>query len=511
MNFFAAWQEKSEQPRPNSRGFRFLRDTPIFPFLLTIFFVLDGAGRYYGYLSAWPLLRIALVGILITASIFAVFYFFFRSWHKSAVFSGALTLLYLFFTTIHSYLSVILPFLSHYRYFLPFLLLVFILFFYYLKRTERRLTRLCYYLNSLFLILVFIEICYLGYRALSHKTFTTHIPEEIQFRDLLKADSLQKKPDIYLLVVDEYQGNHVLEKEWGFRNSSFNHFLLSNNFEIVNDSRCNYNHTLPSIASFLNMNYLYGSSPPRKETAEDYFVYGKLIEKNLLTRILKAQGYVVENFSFLKINSWDRERLLIPMKERFLLDNTFWYSMRNDLFCRFNETFIHSSLNYFYEIDSYNQSAIEKTLRVIEDKNRSLPKFVFTHLMMPHGPYLRDSTGTLRDMPTVFKEYNTPPATNSYIDYLKYTNNILQDFIGKIRKSDSTAVIIVMSDHGFRSSDKTKPIDYAFQNYTALYFPDKHYQQIGDSLCAVNIFRVALSNVFRKEIPLLPCRMTYLE
>ena len=63
-------------------------------------------------------------------------------------------------------------------------------------------------------------------------------------------------PDIYYIVLDSYSRNDVLQDIYGFDNSAFLQDLQSRGFYIPECANSNYDFTLNTIASVLNMDYL---------------------------------------------------------------------------------------------------------------------------------------------------------------------------------------------------------------------------------------------------------------
>ena len=112
-------------------------------------------------------------------------------------------------------------------------------------------------------------------------------------------------------------------------------------------------------------------------------------------------------------------------------------------------------------------------------------------------------SGELKDEATVFRE-NSESVLQPYLDYIPYTNNRIKELISTIQKNtDGNAVIIFMGDHGYRYSiQQGEPINH-FQNQNAIYFPDRDYHLLYDSVTGVNQFRVVFNKLFNQQIPLL--------
>ena len=59
-----------------------------------------------------------------------------------------------------------------------------------------------------------------------------------------------------------------------------------------------------------------------------------------------------------------------------------------------------------------------------------------------------------------------------------------------IKEKDSTALIIMMSDHGFRSiAGKQFPKHLRLNNICKVYFPNSNYYKMPDTITNVNFFR----------------------
>ncbi len=107
----------------------------------------------------------------------------------------------------------------------------------------------------------------------------------------------------------------------------------------------------------------------------------------------------------------------------------------------------------------------------------------------------------LKSESVIFREYNvSPPA--AYLEYVTYTNSKIRELITIIQKNNPEAVIILLSDHGFREKGSTR-YDHFFQNLNAVYYADKDYSGLYDSITSVNQFRVVINKLFHGSLPLL--------
>lgn len=139
------------------------------------------------------------------------------------------------------------------------------------------------------------------------------------------------------------------------------------------------------------------------------------------------------------------------------------------------------------------------------------PKFIYTHFMMPHIPYLYDSTG--REIRIDYSNLGTMPEQqfdNAYLQYLVYASNMVSGLVKDIQEATKgNAVIMIMSDHGYRGMPGEKrPVPW-MNNLNAVYIPGKDYRLFYDSVSNVNQFRILFNTLFKTGLPLLPDNMRF--
>ena len=137
------------------------------------------------------------------------------------------------------------------------------------------------------------------------------------------------------------------------------------------------------------------------------------------------------------------------------------------------------------------------------------PKFVYTHLVIPHYPYYFDSTG--KSIP--YEKLTEDLAFNkeAFISYLKYSNNQLLNLTDYIlATSKKPPVIILMSDHGFREFKEATDKKYHFLNLNAIYFPDRNYSSFYKGMSNINQFRILFNSQFGQQLSLLKDSSSFL-
>lgn len=390
--------------------------------------------------------------------------------------------------------------LLRYRYIFLIAVVFFSVLFFLLRRSNNHFTKLTFYLNILFLLLIVFDLGLLVIK----------IPAENKKREFFPAkegftlcDSCTK-PDIYLIIPDEYPGFSALKEDFGFDNSSFQTELEKRNFHIA-DSRSNYNSTPFSVASTLGMQLL-----PLSKKKQDYntvrYSY-EVIRHSPALKFLNASGYKFYNCSIFDFDGQPAHEYaqFLPYGINLVTAQTLKDRVMND----FRQDVIDGKTGFkdlqkklVYENLHFNDDILNETVSIASEKNAE-PKFVYTHLMMPHSPYYYDSKGNASPMNKL--NGNSRWDTAAFIQYLQYTNNKLLWLVDKILSSSATPpVIIILSDHGFRFRDNKLHPHHEFTNLNTIYFPDKNYNEIYDSISNVNLFRVIFNKYFKQQLPLLP-------
>ncbi|MFL5771613.1 MAG: sulfatase-like hydrolase/transferase, partial [Flavisolibacter sp.] len=150
----------------------------------------------------------------------------------------------------------------------------------------------------------------------------------------------------------------------------------------------------------------------------------------------------------------------------------------------------------------YNNRILDSLTRDLAGRKSAKPKFIYTHLIMPHHPYFFDSAGQLTNDSLLFDSYKL--NRNAYIGYLQYSNNKFLSLIDYIKeKSPKPPVIMLMSDHGFHEFSEEVDKKYHFMNLDAIFSPSGNYKGFYDGMTPVNQFRVLFNGMFQQRLPLL--------
>ena len=92
----------------------------------------------------------------------------------------------------------------------------------------------------------------------------------------------------------------------------------------------------------------------------------------------------------------------------------------------------------------------------------------------------------------------------AYLQYLVYTNKVVSGLVEDIQKKTATkAVIIVMSDHGYRGINVKTENAWSNNNFISVYLPSGNYKDFYPTISNVNFFRCIVNSVFNENLPRL--------
>jgi hypothetical protein len=498
-----------------NRTRRFLEFVPLFVFTVPLFFCLHTLNYYFGLIEPSILFPGILFYLLVPICLLFLLKIILRSYAKAAVFLLFVMLLFYPFQYIHDSIRRFTPLLSRYSVLLTLIFILACFLAFYLVRTKSSFQRFFLAVNSIFMVLVLVEVGELGYHSVKgtgNKNFIVN--QDADFRNPYKACDSCVKPDIYFLLFDEYTNSKTLDKEFNFDNSYMDKYLKSNGFRVIERSTSNYNITPIAIASTLNMNYLKGKYHEKVELKR--FLQGAYaVENNVLTKILAKEGYEINNYSL--FNLGEASTKIAPFISKFndgvLFGETFYHKARRDIGWTIKMLLGDSSLS------EKSISLMEEDIRRINatyhgaiheaKKNKVAPQFTYCHFLNVHGPWYFDSTG--KRLPPMHVALAGANRTD-YLNNIIYAN---KSFIIPIVDSISNYarrpyIIILQGDHGFTENPEHKK-NLVFQNLNAWYFSDQDYDLLHDSISSVNTFRIILNKYFKQNIPLLKDSSIYLE
>ena len=308
------------------------------------------------------------------------------------------------------------------------------------------------------------------------------------------GNSGKQYPDIYYIIFDEFAGFPVNSSYFHSNTiAQFDTFLQQHHFFVASNSRAVTINTQTEMATRLNLQQYSLSDDPAVTSAA--------LDNNKVMQVLKSYGYTtaVLNMFFQGISA-DYSLNYDPQQVSGMAADEFKQAF-------FGDTMFNAFSGYFLSASAAEQKQRDLILYTLNQTanlpNVKSPKFVYTHLLLPHEPYIFDQNGNL-----------LPPEDNYdnhfYQGQYEYTAKLAEDLITKLlAKADpaNPPVIIIQSDEGARNIQRRDqnniilggvlenyPIDNAYYILNAMYLPGYDTTQLPSNLPPIDTFVVLLNH-----------------
>ncbi len=343
------------------------------------------------------------------------------------------------------------------------------------------------------------------------------------------------KPNIYYVVFDRYTNNEQLAKKFDVDNAPLSNFLESKGFVNRPGAYGNYPFTMSSITSTLDMNYHTDLGAKfGKDGYQTAFPYRAIFNNPGVAQTLKQNGYTYNQLS----SWWDFTRVGIQadtsptqsFRLRVFGITIFVSDLNRDII---NKSILSPLLKkgvtvgntalIKYDRDNNPHQNLDlqmNALETIASNKTDGPQFTFTHILVPHPPYVfgPDGGDTTYDHES---NDNNVDETIKYKNSVTYINTRMREMVSDIRMNDPSAVVIIQSDEGpypkeFRGSitpthyyDPNKlPLADMQQKFGVLasyYMPGVPKETVAANITAsVNPLRFVLSHYLGYDLPMLP-------
>lgn len=479
---------------------------PLIPVvLLLLFYYVHYLQEFYPFLSAmdpvWPMFLYLLLGL----ALYGLLWRLFKQKNKAGLATVSVLTILLFFGAIKLALHQLpfVSFLGQLRFLFPATAAAVLLLVYRLYKSAKNYDRTISFL-TLSLTMVLLYEGWLVWHK-SNNPFSGRVKlNNAGLINEVKCDTCVK-PDIYILVVDELASSRSLKTQFGEHYSYLDSALSTLGFQVIGNSRSNYNFSHFSLASSFNLEYLT-IKDQTQIVYQDYSAVRNMLKENRLMHFLERFGYSIQAYSgfhirnqntfdvYFRLGVEEKDAMFAPTLLPILYNAVTWTFQT----VAFDTT---SSAEFVNRVLHYNEAAFSAVAR-IGKLSAGQPKLVYTHFLLPHYPYLMDSAGNRRSAIEVSLDTTDQAKLPAYLSYYKYSARRVAEMAKQLMlDTKGEAIIFLMGDHGFRSELAIEPQVAAFENYNAVYFPGNKIVY-PDTVTLVNQFRILLAKQFNQ--PILP-------
>ncbi len=480
----------------------------IHPFLFALFPIIFLFAINIDLVSAEEIILPILVTLLVAFSLWISLGFILKNKNKSGLIVSLG--LFLFFSYGHFYIlfesnSALIP---HWI-LLTIFLIVFIIGTYFFIKTKNKLKNATTIVNFVALALVAISMINIGTYYFDTNNFVG--PTSLESDKYIDAAKIMGSyPDIYYIILDEYADADILMKYLDYDNQEFISFLEEKGFNVASESYSNYMSTIMSIPSTLNMDYIHLNIEKFGFSSFNTPTEKFLASNSQVMKHLKSKGY-----SIININSGIHPTDSKGLADYFLCDG------KGASDSEFLPLLFHTSMLNPLNLQFFGSAIREHTLCIFEsltnlDNISEKPKFVFSHIRLPHAPYVFGPNGE----PKITGSFLSSPVlvwnAEGYINQLQFANKKMKVVVEKLLDVKDPPIIIILSDHGIRHGKKTDAVDLnlwknppreliekRFNNFKAYYFPDKTRNFLLENTTNVNTFRIIFNSYFNDNFEIL--------
>jgi hypothetical protein len=342
--------------------------------------------------------------------------------------------------------------------------------------------------------------------------------EGMQQDEALATTTDAPKRDVYWFIFDRYGSDRALDLLYGIDND-LTPWLRDEGFTVLDNAHPNYVKTSLSIATTSQMTHIMDvPGVPGPETTSQAFLFG-MIRTSAVAKQFKALGY-----RYINIGSW-----WSPTRSSPLADVNLHTGGPDELTSSLLEASALPSIlgavgagtfnsrTRHWENNQYGLDAVASV------KDEPGPKFVFTHILLPHPPYVHARDGHFLTP----EEMQGRHGETLFRDQLAYANTRLREIIGGLLAlpEDRRPIIILQADEGpetpkYRATRtttwnwhnaSTEELEIKFGIMNAWFVPGDRQVGLYPGLTSINTFPLLFRDYFGLDYTLREDRVFALD
>jgi hypothetical protein len=321
-------------------------------------------------------------------------------------------------------------------------------------------------------------------------------------------------PDIYVVLLDAHPRADELRDRYGVEEPGLAAALEERGFDVSDGSQANYIFTQQTLASLFQMRHLVDLPDiMQPKDGDSNQALRRALLDNPVFDELRASGYeivsVAPGYDSVVLSSADRvvDSGQVSAFERHLIRRTVLIDALALLWPDWLPAQLRDRVRGVFDATA-----------ALAEETHDRPRFTWVHVPSPHAPILFQADGSPQEIPDIHTfQADSPQAVGltrdeyvtqalEQVEYLQELTITLVDHIQEA--TDGDAVIVVMSDHGFRVDvtfgDPADPdLDERFSSLLAAYTPG-HPELFGDTPTNINLMPILLNAYAGTELPCQP-------
>jgi len=478
------------------------------PFLFAAYPVLALLAHNIEEIKIIMTLRALVLSLMLIAALYLILNLFIKNQYEAGLITSLIAVLFFSYGHVYNYLKLQEPFgipLGRHRFLLLILIGLLAAGLWLILRHKGSLLSVTRMLNIIAAIALLFPMAQIGIFGIQSVAAKLQNPQHDRIAADLRLPAKTRPPDIYYIVLDAYARDDTLLEDFGLDIRPFLESLEDLGFYIAHCSKSNYAQTRLSLVTSLNMDYIDKLGDQYKPGNSSRVGLSEKIHHSAIRYALEQLGYKTIAFEtgFKTTQLEDADIYLsyqtstlgkaqvlggVNSFEKMLLDTSAGRLLTDG-------ALLHPQ---FFQPDFENHRKIhrQRVLYTFEQlrnlPNTPDPKFVFVHLVIPHGPYVFGPDGEFVDF--------DKPVNPGYQDQIKYINKVLVPLLEEIiNQSPTEPIIILQGDHGAINAYPNDRMNIL----NAYYLPIGGSYQLYENITPVNTFRVILNHYFGGDLELL--------
>lgn len=314
--------------------------------------------------------------------------------------------------------------------------------------------------------------------------------------------------DIYYILLDEMGRPDVLQNMYGLQTSEFVQSLRSLGFYVADQAHSNYPHTVLSLSSFLNLDYLDGITAAVGRRFESHAPTDYLIEHNAVMRLAREAGYRVFAIGtdVAPTNRYDEADVCVCTQYGLSI---------------FEQAVVAKTPLAASPLDELTYLAHRGKVLDALDTLGHVPssekrQFVFAHILAPHPPFTFAPDGAFRrpPWPFMFNDGSDFPGTPAqyiagYRDQAAFVLSRVERIVREIlNRPGPKPIIVIQGDHGPGSqmvaTDAARTNMNERMSILAAYYVPGGEDHFYPTMTPVNANRILANRFLGTDLPRIP-------
>lgn len=458
-----------------------------------------------------------LVSVMTTLILFSLLSFLINNFAKAALLSSITVLSFFFFYDFSQLFAVVNNFipedLIHYiELSLIIYMIVMSAIYYLIISSHKNFLNINKFLNIFGITIIAIQLLSIINYQIQHQNY---IPEnEDNKKQIANTNNQENLPDIYYIVLDGYGRQDVFSEMYNYNNEDFINKLEEKGFYVADNSYSNYNKTILSLPSSLNMEYIEDILTRYQGDNYNQTFFKNIIKNSAVTEILENNNYTFVTLPYTWFGNYKNLKSDIHLGSK-TQENSF-----NAILI--GKTPLYIFLPYL-EMKASQANTLELLKQMPKVAEIDQTTFSYIHIMASHPPFYFDENGPRENQALGCitggdgsDYYTTCPGVERYrlqlVEQVKYFNRQINDIIDEIlAKSETEPIIIIQGDHGPGSEFDQENLDNTnlkerMAILNAYYVPETIKKDLYPSISPINSFRLIFNKLFNTDYPLLEDR-----